>query len=732
MSAIVKPELNIDAKLATGKWPAWIYNPAIDLAIGCGAWSAPLLLITYIAGGGLQMTVTFYALTLLFNNPHYMATIYRAYGRREDFSKYKLFTLHFTALLLLTAAIAHRLEWLLPWLYTIYITWSPWHYAGQNFGLAMMFARRAEVEPRRDERNALYLAFLASYLMLFVSFHTGASSDPFLISLNLPAGGSHLANWLLLGIFICSAGYALLKMTARAGLKAMTATSVMLSTQMLWFVMPVFLQLIGAFQIPQARYSSGVLALMHSAQYLWITSYYAKREAEASNNRAWKPLVYFATLMVGGIALFVPAPWLVSYVFHYDFSTSFLIFVSLINIHHFILDGAIWKLRDSRIAARLLNTREKVAAQAKGVGSGLSRFAGWIAGKDMSARLVRVSIAVSLVLFAGLDQSRFYLGIDDRKLTNLTRAENLNPYDAAIYTRIARAQSREGNLEDRLVALRQAIALNPRNAATQNVLAQALVENKRYEEAFEHYKKMLNEVPTDSSAYFNFGMLAAQLNRNAEAIEAWKKAVAIDPQNALAQLKLAEIYDRNGAYISAIQHYEQYLVLISANGRQMDAEEVLYIALKLAEEYTLTSQNERASEYYEKIIAIAAKSDQRKYASLAYVRQADLYAEASRKREAAFCYQQALKLDASVSDAQAEGADWFNYGRFLRTSEAPARLSLACFIKAEQLLKSVQSSEVESVIKEMKEVEDSIKADSVGVRRDLKSVLDEALSYQAQ
>jgi hypothetical protein len=42
--------------------------------------------------------------------------------------------------------------------------------------------------------------------------------------------------------------------------------------------------------------------------------------------------------------------------------SSFLTFTALLNIHHFILDGAIWKLRDSRIAALLPDGQQKLLA----------------------------------------------------------------------------------------------------------------------------------------------------------------------------------------------------------------------------------------------------------------------------------------------------------------------------------------------------------------------------------
>jgi len=78
----------------------WICNPWLDIMVGCGAWSAPLLLLAYfsVASNTLKWSIAFYVLALFFNYPHYMATIYRAYHRSEDFNKYRIFTVHLTLL----------------------------------------------------------------------------------------------------------------------------------------------------------------------------------------------------------------------------------------------------------------------------------------------------------------------------------------------------------------------------------------------------------------------------------------------------------------------------------------------------------------------------------------------------------------------------------------------------------------------------------------------------------
>ena len=305
-----------------------------------------------------EWAFAFYALALIFNYPHFMATIYRAYRSREEFQKYRIFTLHLTVLLALTAILAHADFRLVPWIFTLYIDWSPWHYSGQNFGLLMMFARRNGAPVTSLERRLLQIAFIASYAMLLVSFHTGPSNDPLILSLGIPAGISVALRWIFAATFLLLSCWVLAKWSSRRGFGPMAAPLTLLLSQFLWFLLPTILELVTHSSVPQTRYSSGILAVLHSAQYIWITSYYARKEARASGESAWRLPIYFVTLIAGGVGLFIAGPWLVSYTFHYDFTVSFLIFTALVNIHHFLLDGAIWKLRDNRIASFLVGTKE--------------------------------------------------------------------------------------------------------------------------------------------------------------------------------------------------------------------------------------------------------------------------------------------------------------------------------------------------------------------------------------
>src|SRR5271156_5228024 len=214
----------------------WIYQPWLDLIVGCGAWSVPLLLLAYFSSAASTLTwsVLFYALALFFNYPHYMATIYRAYHTKEDFEKYRIFTVHITLLVALTVIFSHFWIRSLPFIFTLYLTASPWHYSGQNYGLFMMFARRAGADPQKAERRALYGAFIVSYLILFLGFHTGPSTDSLFISLNIPALVSRWEQIVLFALFIVLTVFGFSRLSRATGWRKLTPAVTLFSSQCLW------------------------------------------------------------------------------------------------------------------------------------------------------------------------------------------------------------------------------------------------------------------------------------------------------------------------------------------------------------------------------------------------------------------------------------------------------------------------------------------------------------------
>ena len=717
----------------------WVYNPWLDLIVGCGAWSIPLLLVSYVslATSARVWSVVFYALALFINYPHYMATIYRAYHRVEDFEKYRTFTVHITGLILLTLLVSHSWVQLLPWIFTIYLTWSPWHYSGQNYGLFMMFARRAGANPDKHTRGALYGAFIVSYLVLFLSFHTGPSTDSLFRSLGIPVIPSRWEQIILIVAFIGLSSFGLIKLANDTGWRRLVPSLTLFSSQFLWFLLPACISLLRHLDTPQSRYSTGVLAVMHSAQYLWITSYYARREAVSEGGeekpRNWRTLAYFGVLVVGGIALFIPGPWLASRAFHQDFTTSFLIFTALVNIHHFILDGAIWKLRDGRIAALLLNSREQVSeALSTATGSLMSRLR-WIAGNSEGARRLQVSAAALLLVWGTVDQVRHYLALRNDDISALQKAAALDSFDSQLQMRLARKQMEIGNGQQAESAWRRAMELSPADPAPRQALLKFLLDSKRLNEAYSLTETSLKYNPKDPNLLINHGILALQFDHADQALSDWKQALAIDSHQPLAHLYLAHELDREGKALEAAGHYRSYLESLAQqnNEARPSADFIIGIILRMADCQQRSSQTDFALKSYAMADQLALQTKQPKLESIAAVNEAALLAKMGRLDDALPLYQRALELDRTNSDTTAAAVDWFAYSRFLDEAGFSESLVYACLLKAESEAKLTSRSPLpESVGKLQEKLEKRLGGTATSIRRDPEPSLQQALTLR--
>jgi tetratricopeptide (TPR) repeat protein len=712
----------------------WIYRPWIDLTVGCGAWSAPLLLAGfYFANSyGRAWSVAFYFLALLSNYPHFMATVYRAYHTRDEFEKYRIYTVHVALLLVVAGVVTHVWYALLPWIFTLYICWSPWHYTGQNFGLLMMFARRAGASPTEAERRALRLSFIASYILLMLSFHTGASGDALILSLGLAAKFTLPARAVLALFFVGASGWALASLARRSTFRTIVPVLTLTVTQFLWFLLPAVIELVSGREIPQTRYSSGLLAVLHSTQYLWITSYYQKKEARASGDSHWSFFRYLVTLIAGGIALFIPGPWIVSRIFHADFAASFLTFTALVNIHHFILDGAIWKLRDSRIAALLLDGQQKSPDASSEKQSSLAVAARWLTGRAPAAQALRIAAVALLFLWAGVDQLHFWWSSEASALPALQRAAKLNPDDSAVQVRLARAEQLAGQRDAALATMKRAAALSPANFSLQESYGRNLIEAGHDADAYAQFQRIITRWPRNADALVDYGMLAHRLGHDEEAVDNWQRAVDVDPGQANAQLYLAQVLDQQGELQAAARHYRMYLEVIAAHHTKNSADTgpVLAALIKVADADAAIHHNGDASKGYNAAAGFADKAGEKTLESLAFIHLADLQEKQSDVRGAVLSYQRALQLDAALSDARSAASDWFNYAQFLRKQQQPERYVFACLLHAENALQNTPSEELTVVSQARKESEARLGPEASVVRRKLDEIVAESLTLQ--
>ncbi|MCH2170344.1 tetratricopeptide repeat protein [Myxococcota bacterium] len=357
----------------------WLFGPIPDLFLGCGLAYMVIFLILCMAGPELR-TVAPLALIPLFSlftsSPHYGATLLRVYERREERRAYAIFAVW------LTVALAGMFLWGLQsalvgsWILTVYLTWSPWHYSGQNYGITMMFLRRRGIPTDDRLQRLLYTSFLLSFLLTFFALHgqdpvtsyapQGISGEVFQLR---PLGIS--GPWLDFGMSITGLAYAgviltlALQLLRRAPARDLIPVGLLIGMQALWFSAPALSRhwgLLGGlepFSVEHAGYAFVWIATGHAIQYLWITAYYARTSGRADSNARFYLKALLAGVSLWTLPALLFAPGLLGQL-PYDAGLGVLV-ASMVNLHHFILDGAIWKLRDGRIASILIRSVEAPA-----------------------------------------------------------------------------------------------------------------------------------------------------------------------------------------------------------------------------------------------------------------------------------------------------------------------------------------------------------------------------------
>jgi hypothetical protein len=368
----VSPSGGRSMALESGRW---LYGRGLDLWIGCGF--AYIALVPVLLGYGLASGVRTWstsvtkALTIGINAPHYGATVLRVYAHAADRARYRFFALYATLAIVVAFAVGTRSWWVASILITLYITWSPWHFAGQNYGIAVMFLRRRGVGVDATTKRLLYLSFALSAALAILETHGSArvfsvtpstlpaAEVPRLLRLEIP--GPVLQMLLVVtGIAYlgCLTGVARRLRATVSAADQLPAWALVL-TQALWYVVPVLLVPANEELLP---FAAVWVSTAHSAQYLWINVYYARRSDAGAAARPFllKALIAGCCVQIAPVVFFGPdllgeMPW--------DAGLAALT-LAAVNIHHFLLDGAIWKLRDGRIARVLLHSVPRPAETA--------------------------------------------------------------------------------------------------------------------------------------------------------------------------------------------------------------------------------------------------------------------------------------------------------------------------------------------------------------------------------
>jgi tetratricopeptide (TPR) repeat protein len=536
------------AAIASARLPSarsaggWLFGPAPDLLIGCGLLSLLAFALFMLGGESLRIAqpgLLFPLGVLLLGMPHYGGTLLRVYEHARDRRSYAFFSVGASGLVAAWFVLALASPVAGTWLATLYLAWSPWHYTGQNYGLAVMFLRRRGVALAGPDKRFLYAAFLLSFALALVAMHAeapGAVEAPVQYSsyalhvarLGIPlAIAKPLALGLGVAALACFARAAAGLLRSAPAARALAPAALLAATQAVWFALPAAALLLDtsfgfdAFDPRERAHYITWIALFHSAQYLWVTAYYARQSADWRGGAA-----YGAKVLAAGAAIwtlpslaFGPAGLGVSSM---DAGLALLI-ASAVNVHHFILDGAIWKLR-GRIAEVLIRS-----ARADAAGEPPSRVrrgaiwaacaasfaaACWLVAEDELTRralsagdLVRASASQARLAWLGRDSGAARAALASAHLERrelgrareqLARAEALAP---TLETKLllARVAAGERDFAEAAEALEAALSAAPERADLHAEAARAWLAAGRGPRALPHLERAAALRPDDAS-----------------------------------------------------------------------------------------------------------------------------------------------------------------------------------------------------------------------------------------
>jgi hypothetical protein len=404
-----------------------------------------------------------------------------------------------------------------------------------------MFLRRSGVEVSPLAKRLLYASFILSFLLAFLALHiegsTGANApprsalytDPVLLRLGIPDA---IAGALILA---CGAAYlfcvvgAVAILSRRASFRKLVPVLSLILCQALWFSVPSLLDATKAWSIRSLAFAAIWISAAHSMQYLWVTFHYAKQSA--ARTRLSKYLL--KTTLAGNAAIILPgiffAPMLLGTSLAWEAGLSTLVF-AVINLHHFMLDGAIWKLRDGKVARALLRDSEgDPRPPAIGPTSRWSR---------PSTALWAIA-AVCLAIEAGeLVRHQSQQWGANRTTKAMFEALGWAGREHPIQrVRFGRALLKQGDYAGARIAFEQSVRAQPTVGAWGG-LGRALEGEQNLPGAAEAYEAGLALDPNDAALLRSAAVTRSKLGEYGRAMELLARAAEVEPRNPLNQQML--------------------------------------------------------------------------------------------------------------------------------------------------------------------------------------------------
>jgi tetratricopeptide (TPR) repeat protein len=183
-------------------------------------------------------------------------------------------------------------------------------------------------------------------------------------------------------------------------------------------------------------------------------------------------------------------------------------------------------------------------------------------------------------MLEGLGAALYASGSNERAVTSLCRAADLQPRDPAAYLFLGKM---EKSVLDMPACAEQKLArfteLDPNNAAANYYYAIALlkshapdVKSARAGRAESLLKKAVSADPKFADAYLQLGIMYSFMSQAAAAIAAFRTAISLDPQLSEAHYRLGRLLRANGDDQGAQKEFAAYTKTEKQNQAQLQRE----------------------------------------------------------------------------------------------------------------------------------------------------------------
>jgi hypothetical protein len=325
-------------------------GPVFDyLWIGAGASLPVLALVLFgknlpgigpLAEGVARLTdpAALPFVVLLFSSTHFAASTVRLYTKPGAVGSLPFVTLVLPVLFLAVLSLSVLAsDTLGRHLQALYLTWSPYHYAAQAYGLAVMYCYRSGCAIDGQSKKLLRVLALAPFVSVFLTMRGIGLSwllPESLLSAAPVAGALGVAGPVLALIAVAGPLVLFVAFARRAAPMPAIAPLLLVVNAMWWLALPPLQAFVWA-------------TFFHGIQYLAIVVIFHLRERESDvagrRGALQHAALFYAGCLALGYALFNCLPQ--AYVFAGASTTeSLLIVIAAVNIHHFVVDGFIWKL----------------------------------------------------------------------------------------------------------------------------------------------------------------------------------------------------------------------------------------------------------------------------------------------------------------------------------------------------------------------------------------------------